>query len=461
MDVQDVSEVKQDSAAQRVQGLLDNYKLGGNVSQISRDGLTQALLEKHRKELARMDIELKAARNDSKDLEKECRLQEGQREEFNNQVQKRKQERNTLRDRIRELKREFFNAVDSVEDTSPQEKQVMAHKNNINELEWNLMTEGVSHDDEKHAMVEIRKAFAALREVSSKIEEREELEAKLDSLIIDIQGILTSAQDAHSQMLKLVRSAEEAHNLLVDARRKLSGAERARRVLPDKIKMRREIVSYWQGRTAGKNDPQKHAKKKGGSKGNKTKQDSSRNVKKTGENKGKKNKDYAEPKGGRTDNEKKKENKPEPKGTKPDEKKEKENKPEPKDTKPNEIKGKQAKPKGGKPDELEGEQSGLKDDKTGENAGVKKEAQVGAKSGEPDEKKENKPEPKGTKPDEKKISGQHKKENRAEPKNGKLAEGVKEQAELNSTKPDEKKKAENKAEPKDGDADKKLGGESA
>jgi uncharacterized coiled-coil DUF342 family protein len=236
---------------------LQDFMLPVNFEELTREKLTLGLIKKHSERIASMKTELELSQKKAQELKPKVEETRVKRDELNKLVHDLKEERDTILKEIRNQKRTFFNMIDQIENMPSEKDQMARHKKQLSELDWKLQTEGITIDDERRIMAEIKGVLDKVNSISRKEQEKMGMEKGVEDTTKKVADLFSKMNSAHERMLTTVNSADKIHAEYVTLFEDYSNCLKNLRWLPHRIELSQETLKYWMERLQGKHEPKK------------------------------------------------------------------------------------------------------------------------------------------------------------------------------------------------------------
>ncbi|MEA3560073.1 MAG: hypothetical protein U9R75_12540, partial [Candidatus Thermoplasmatota archaeon] len=212
----------------------------------TRKEIVEALVKKHNDMQSRYKIELEDKSRKPEELTDVKKEEKVIRDSVNEEVQKLKGKRKTLRDRNKELRSEFFDLLNKEEKVRHHQKEINMYSQFSKDLEWKLETEAITIENERRLLDELRETMNKMRAISDGLTP-EEIKTRLSEIQEDMGSNLIRIEEYHRAMLDKVEESQTHHEKFIDARKQIREKEGREGWLKRRIELHKEMETFWMG----------------------------------------------------------------------------------------------------------------------------------------------------------------------------------------------------------------------
>ncbi|MEM3342232.1 MAG: hypothetical protein QW728_06025 [Thermoplasmata archaeon] len=238
-------------------GFLQEYMLPENLAELTREKLILGMIKKHSDKITQMKNDLERSKLRAEELKPLVEEVRRKRDELNKKVYGLKEERDKMLKEIRTLKRNFFNMIDTLENIPDQKDSMKKYKEELSELDFKLQTEGITIEDERRIMGEIKNVLQKINSISRVEQEKKGMQKNVEELTLEIAKLFGQMQKTHEDMLQAAQLADAAHNEYQKLFEEYANCLKDLKWVPHRIELSQETLKYWMERLQGKNEPKK------------------------------------------------------------------------------------------------------------------------------------------------------------------------------------------------------------
>jgi len=235
--LKDLKEILEDET-----GIFDQ----GPIKLLSRQEVVQGLIVKHNDLIARYTAEIEGGVGPGDEVTSSLESARDQRDSLNAKVHELKENRNLLKQKNRELRKEFLRLIRIEEALKDKAREISAITDFIDRQEYKLQTEGVDLETERRLMKDIRDSMEELRSISGGYLPQD-VESDMTNLTDSIKENFNSIEDLHNTLIKLAEESQVHHQRFMEENKKVRESESRKAWLGRRITLHEEMRKFWEG----------------------------------------------------------------------------------------------------------------------------------------------------------------------------------------------------------------------